>query len=768
MIRVRRIVASVLMAGILAATPGMAGAASPAAGGRVGSSVGTGTATGATIASVGTIITGPIPAPRTPPASPLAGAQSHSWMALDGAAYAEAKAAANAAAPGGTSSPSASTRRKDFTISASPSSLSILQGGSATSAITTTAVGGAGTVNLSVTISPSAAGVTASVSPASVIAGGSATLTVAASSGATVGSYTVTVKGQEGPVVHSTAVAVTVSPATVAPDFSISAAPASLTVVQGASGTSQVMTTAIGGAGIVNLAVSVSSPGLGVGASAAPPSVAAGGGATLTVTADAGATPGDYTVTVKGTEGSNIHTTQVAVTVTAASGGSGPVLGSSWQGEAQGGLAPPDPTGAMGPNSYLELINLRYGIYRRDKSLVGEGDLGALTGLPVSELSDPQVVWDPGAQRFYYLVLDTAQYAYAFGYSTTADPTSAGDFCRYIVNGFGYLSAHKFPDYPKLAVTQDFVLVGTNVFLLASIYQGSDLDWFQKPAASPGTAGCPPSLGAGGIFSSLTNANGSKTSTPVPAVNADPSATGFVVGSANVGTGSANYLSVFKVTKGGTGSAVLSTVTSVPVASYSTPADAVQKDVAVTLDTMDTRLTHAVAAVDPRLHTTAIWTAHTVFGGAGAEVRWYEIAPGGTPNLAQSGAATDPSLFVWNGAIAPDRANNGTTGTFGSDMVMGFNTSSSVTYPALQMVSKRGTAAQSGFVSVWPSLGPNQDFTCASAGDVCRWGDYAGASADPLPPSGSAGQVWLSGEWNLSRTDGSATVWQTWNWAAVP
>ena len=337
-----------------------------------------------------------------------------------------------------------------------------------------------------------------------------------------------------------------------------------------------------------------------------------------------------------------------------------------------------------------------------------------------------------------------------------------------LVNGFGYLSAHKFPDYPKLAVTQDFVLVGTNVFLLASIYQGSDLDWFQKPAASPGPAGCSPSLGAGGIFSSLTNANGSKTSTPVPAVNADPSATGFVVGSANVGTGSANYLSVFKVTKGGTGSAALSTVTSVPVASYSTPADAVQKDVAVTLDTMDTRLTHAVAAVDPRLHTTAIWTAHTVFGGAGAEVRWYEIAPGGTPNLAQSGAATDPSLFVWNGAIAPDRANNGTTGNFGSDMVMGFNTSSSVTYPALLMVSKRDTAAQSGFVSVWSSPGPNQDFTCASAGDVCRWGDYAGASADPLPPSGSAGQVWLSGEWNLSRTDGSATVWQTWNWAAVP
>jgi hypothetical protein len=61
------------------------------------------------------------------------------------------------------------------------------------------------------------------------------------------------------------------------------------------------------------------------------------------------------------------------------------------------------------------------------------------------------------------------------------------------------------------------------------------------------------------------------------------------------------------------------------------------------------------------------------------------------------------------------------------------------------------------------SGGPNIDTSCAP---TCRWGDYSGARPDPLPSSG--GQVWLSGEWNLSSTDNSGTDWQTWNWSAAP
>ncbi len=375
----------------------------------------------------------------------------------------------------------------------------------------------------------------------------------------------------------------------------------------------------------------------------------------------------------------------------------------------------------------------------------------------MSELSDPQVVWDPGAQRFYYLALDIYRFGFGFGYSLVPDPRSAADFCHYILD-FGYGKTFTLPDYPKMAVTDDYVLVGSNGFFLLSSYTGSNLDWVHKPP----TGSCPASLD-GGHLAQLRNADGSLTSTPVPAVNADPSSTGWIVGSIDVGTGSGAYVSVFELTKGSNGDPVLGPATPIPVEPYSVPASAPQPGTSATLDTLDTRLRQAVAAYDPRLGATAIWTGHAVFGGAGSEERWYEISTDGGPSLAQSGRASSADLYVWNGAISPDRANDGTSGAYGSDMVLGFNTSSAADFSALQMLSKRGTDPQSDWVLVKQSGGPNVDTSCAP---TCRWGDYSGARPDPLLSSG--GQVWLSGEWNLSSTDDSGTDWQTWNWSAVP
>jgi hypothetical protein len=509
----------------------------------------------------------------------------------------------------------------------------------------------------------------------------------------------------------------------------------------------------------VNLTVT----GLPAGATGAfvPASVVAGGSSTLTVLTATTTATGTYALTISGASSTATHTTGVSLDVTAAAG-PGPTVGVSWNGQAEADLAPPDPTGAIGPNSYVQLINLRYGIYRRDATLIEEGDLGALTLFPVGELSDPQIVWDPTAQRYYYLVLDFFNSAYAFGYSKTADPQSSTDFCHYFIGAF-YDSLY-LPDYPKMAVTQDFVLVGTNVFLLAAFYTGSDVDWFQKPTDPV----CPAQLGSGGIFSSLKNANGSQTSTPEPAVSADASSGGWIVGSADVGTGSANYLTVFKVTKNAQGAATISAPTAVTVGSYQMPANAPQSGTTQVLDTMDSRLTHAVAGYDPRIGATAIWTAHAVFGGAGSEDRWYEISTAGT--LAQSGKVSDPDLYVFNGAISPDRASDDATDASaltGRNMVMGFNTSSPSTFAAIKMVSQRGTGPQSASVLVKQSVGPNVDFSCGSSlPDVCRWGDYGGASPDPLTSTG--GQVWLSAEWNNPATDGSTPVWQTWNWSARP
>jgi hypothetical protein len=188
------------------------------------------------------------------------------------------------------------------------------------------------------------------------------------------------------------------------------------------------------------------------------------------------------------------------------------------------------------------------------------------------------------------------------------------------------------------------------------------------------------------------------------------------------------------------------------------------------LDTLDGRLEHAVSGIDP-LHgnVEAVWTAHAVFGGAGSEERWYEIDPNAA-TLLQSGTASSASLYVWNGAIAPDRAVDGGATAFGGDMVMGFNTSSSSAFPAIQMVTKVGAESRSAFTMVKQSPGLNYDFSCSSPyGPPCRWGDYSGASADPTPDlSCPTGSVWLSGEWNAASKDNSGVDSRTWNWQAFP
>src|SRR5437867_12585839 len=108
------------------------------------------------------------------------------------------------------------------------------------------------------------------------------------------------------------------------------------------------------------------------------------------------------------------------------------------------------------------------------------------------------------------------------------------------------------------------------------------------------------------------------------------------------------------------------------------PANAPQSGTTQLIDTMDTRLTHAVAGYDPRLGATAIWTAHTAFGGAGSEVRWFEINTATTPVLSQTGTVTDPELYSFNGASSYDRADDDVKATVAANVrytVMGVNTS---------------------------------------------------------------------------------------------
>ena len=206
-----------------------------------------------------------------------------------------------------------------FTLSDSPSSLSITQGGSGTSTVTVTDVNGfTGSVTLAASGLPS--GVTAAFGTNPTT--GTSVLTLTASSTATTGTSTVTITGTSGSLTATTTLALTVS-ATATPNFTIAASPASVAVTQGASGTSTITITSTGG---FSSATTLSATGLPSGVTAAfstnPVTPAANGSvtSTLTLTASAAATVGAATVTITGTSGSLTHSTTIALTVNSSSG----------------------------------------------------------------------------------------------------------------------------------------------------------------------------------------------------------------------------------------------------------------------------------------------------------------------------------------------------------------------------------------------------------------------------------------------------------------
>ncbi len=100
----------------------------------------------------------------------------------------------------------------DFSLSASPASLTVNSGSSGTSTISVTRTGGfPGTVALTATGLPS--GVTATLNPASVT-GTSSTLTLAAATTATASTSTVTVTGTSGSLSHAATFTLVVTPPT--------------------------------------------------------------------------------------------------------------------------------------------------------------------------------------------------------------------------------------------------------------------------------------------------------------------------------------------------------------------------------------------------------------------------------------------------------------------------------------------------------------------------------------------------------------------------
>ena len=202
----------------------------------------------------------------------------------------------------------------DFSVAASPASQSVVRGNSTSYTVTVTPSGGfTGTVTFSIAGVPT--GASASFNPASVTTSGSSALTVTTSATTAAGSYPLTITGTSGTLSHTATVTLVVTaPAT--PDFSLSASPASQTVVQG-SGTSYTATVTPSGGFTGTVTFSATGLPSGAGATFNPTSVTTSGSSTMTVTTSATTPAGSYPLTITGTSGTLSHTAAVTLVVTA-------------------------------------------------------------------------------------------------------------------------------------------------------------------------------------------------------------------------------------------------------------------------------------------------------------------------------------------------------------------------------------------------------------------------------------------------------------------
>jgi subtilase family serine protease len=197
-------------------------------------------------------------------------------------------------------------------FSLSGTAVSIVQGSSGSSTVTSTPFGGYGsTITLSVSGLPS--GVTAAFSPTSIGPSGSSVLTFTVGATAATGTSSVTVTGTGGDgTIQTTTVSLTV---TAAPsNFTIGASPTTLSITRGTSKNATITTTVTSGS-ISSIALSATGQKSGTTISFSPSSIAGSGTSTMKITVSRFATRGTASLVVKGTGGGNSHTVTISLTV---------------------------------------------------------------------------------------------------------------------------------------------------------------------------------------------------------------------------------------------------------------------------------------------------------------------------------------------------------------------------------------------------------------------------------------------------------------------
>jgi hypothetical protein len=421
--------------------------------------------------------------------------------------------------------------------------------------------------------------------------------------------------------------------------------------------------------------------------------------------------------------------------------------------------SPPDQGLGASDKFVVQMVNLAGTIYSTSGSIrKATFSLSDFWFLPIRGgplgfgLSDPEVVFDAGAGRWYASIIDVFDVNRVnFAVSATADPTGTWFIYRVIANR-GPLGEclstcqHTLPDQPYIGYSDDKFLITANDFVIDFTTGNGAFIGVQVWILNKGE------MLAGNRFIDLvTNDASSTLTTPTPltntnfairpaqhlssttvaymAENCEPAAVVAIIGACftipppSTGAG----INVYNITGTPPGTVTVK-VTTVPISQPGFPPNADQPGHpadANDLNTGDNRIESVV------WQNNLLWTtlnsdcAATAFSC----IRLDQIstATASAPVLLQDFDLGVPGAFVFYGSVSLDSSNN---------LVVVYGESSSSIFPSLEVTGQLATAPAS-------SLANAATIAAGSALELStRYGDYFWAATQPKTPN----TFWVSGE----------------------
>jgi hypothetical protein len=464
-----------------------------------------------------------------------------------------------------------------------------------------------------------------------------------------------------------------------------------------------------------------------------------------------------------------VVTTTIATTVTLIGWSSNALAASfsivqNFQGSTinQSGFIPPDTTGAIGNNHFVELLNGRYAVYNK----TGNGNSNAAIGSPLfsstldqfwtaagvadytASTFDPRLVFDPSSQRWFAAAVDsptdlnaqTGDIKNNFLLAVSKTDNPLGGWTGFKIPG----DPTRFTDFPTLGLNKDGVFLGSNNFGRADAFGNFDFDVslvsIRKAALLSGTL-------TSADFKQFNGLDfGIRGGTLHPVTDFNSGGNGIVIGNFNGGL--ANPLPDAPVSPGsnapdpnlavssikrtniinpasGTG-ATLSSTTNISVTpSYIVPPGATQRDGTTDLDAGDNRFGSTTYKVG-----NSIWLVHTVADPVSASgraaLRWYEL-DATTNAIKQSGTIGDAAHDYFYPSIAANEFGN---------VVIGFSRSGLSEFASSYAIAGSTNVMGKTTFDATPTLlkaGQDNYFRDFDSGRN-RWGDYSATMVDPNDP----------------------------------